>query len=111
MATTTMTPLRTFFAAFLLVSLLIAGGLSYWASSAPDGLEKVAADHGISEAEKPHHLEGSPLAGYAIEGVSSPWASGALAGVGGVLLTLAVGGGLFALVRRREPAGAAVGDG
>ena len=36
---------RKFYASALLISALLAGGLSFYASSSPDGLEKVAEIH------------------------------------------------------------------
>nr|WP_244501251.1 PDGLE domain-containing protein [Streptomyces sp. TP-A0874] len=85
----------------LLAALFFAGGLSYYASASPDGLEKVAADHGIDRMEKEHAAEGSPLADYELSSVGNSRLSGGLAGVIGVGATLAVGSGLFWVVRRR----------
>jgi PDGLE domain len=85
----------------LVVALLLAGLVSYYASSSPDGLEKVAADKGISAQERRHHLADSPLGDYGVHGVNDARLSGGLAGVIGVGVTLALGGGLFWLVRRR----------
>ena len=47
---------RKFFASFLLVSALLAGGASFYASSSPDGLEKVAEDVGFIETAEDHTL-------------------------------------------------------
>lgn len=90
-----------FLAAGLLVTLLVAGGLSRYASSAPDGLDRVARDTGIAKAEKRHAQDGSPFAGYTADWLPDGPLAGAVAGVGGVLVTLALAGGVFALVRRR----------
>ena len=49
-------------AAGLVLSLLLAGGASYYASSQPDGLEKVAGDIGFIETAKDHSLADSALA-------------------------------------------------
>ncbi len=100
-----------FLVGFLIVALLVAGGLSYFASSSPDGLDSVAlAGCEVGEDGEPvggrclaqnaqeHGLAGSPLADYAVGGVEG---SVGLAGVLGVLLTLAVAGGLFWLLRSR----------
>ena len=38
---------RKFFASALLVSAVLAGGASFYASSSHDGLEKVAEDVGV----------------------------------------------------------------
>lgn len=85
----------------LVVALLLAGVVSYWASSAPDGLNKVAADTGFGEQEKQHGLDDSPFAGYGTKGLGDGFASGAVAGVAGVGITLALAGGLTLVLRRR----------
>jgi hypothetical protein len=92
---------KRFFIGFLLVSLVLAGVVSYYASSSPDGLEKVAADKGISAKEKDHSLKDSPFGDYGVKGVENARLSGGLSGVIGVGLVLLVGGGLFWGVRRR----------
>lgn len=89
----------------LLVALLLAGVVSYWASSSPDGLEKVATDTGFGAQEKDHGLDGSPFAGYGTKGLGEGFASGAVAGVAGVAITLALAGGLTLVLRRRAAAG------
>ncbi|GAA2114189.1 PDGLE domain-containing protein [Actinomadura alba] len=93
---------RRFLTAGLLVALVLAGILSYYASSKPDGLEKVAADKGINAKEEDHAFADSPLGDYGVKGVDHGRLSGGLAGVIGVGVTLALGGGLFWVVRRRD---------
>lgn len=103
---------RRFWVAFLAVTLAIAGGLSYLASSSPDGLdsatlrgcEVVEVDGAeeltgqcIAQSATGHPVAASPLADYAILGADG---SGGLAGIIGALLTLAVAGGLFWLIAR-----------
>lgn len=103
-----------FFAGFLIVALILAGGISSFASSSPDGLdaatlkgcETVRTDAGeeltgdcIAQHAKEHPLEQGPLAGYAVDGDDSYTG---LAGVVGVVATLAVAGGLFWVLRRRS---------
>ncbi|MGW5261508.1 energy-coupling factor ABC transporter permease [Microbispora sp. NPDC004025] len=85
-----------------LVAVLLAGVFSFYASGDPDGLEKVAADKGLSAQEKPHAVENGPLADYAVKGVEDQRLSGGLAGVAGVALTVAAGGGVFYVLRRRR---------
>lgn len=114
---------RTFFAVALLITLVLAGVVSMFASSSPDGLEKVAEDKGFSDTAQEHDLAGSPVAGYGVAGIENARVGGGLAGVLGVGATLAVGGGLFLVLRRRgmpsggpvdaagDRAGAADGDG
>ena len=86
----------------LLVALLLAAVVSFYASSSPDGLEKVATDQGISSSAKGHHLSDSPFAGYGTKGVDNPRLSNGLAGIAGVAITLALGTGLALAVRRRD---------
>ncbi len=67
-----------------LAALLAAALLSPWASSHPDGLERVALQYGfLPEATEPSL---APLAGYAIPIVENPALSTALAGLAGLLL-------------------------
>lgn len=101
-----MTRQRTFLAIGLLVALLLAGVVSGFASSSPDGLEKVAEDKGFIDTAQDHGLADSPVADYGVAGVENARLSGGLAGVIGVLGTLAVGGGLFVVLRRRGDASA-----
>jgi PDGLE domain len=91
---------------FLIAGLLLAIGLalvvSPFASSSPDGLEKVATDKGFLETAKDHLFADSPLADYAVKGVDNERLSTGLSGLIGVLITFGVGWGLFALVRGRR---------
>ncbi|MFN8075536.1 MAG: PDGLE domain-containing protein [Kineosporiaceae bacterium] len=96
-----MTRTRVFFACGLLLALFLAGVVSNWASSDPDGLDKVGRDLGFSSSATTHASDGSPLAGYSTKGVEHPWLSTAVSGVTGVAITLAIGGGLFLVLRRR----------
>ncbi len=84
----------------LALSLALAGGLSYYASSHPDGLEKVAGDIGFLDTAKESAVEDSPLAGYGVAGVENERISGGLAGVIGVASTAAISFGLFYALRR-----------
>ncbi|TJZ41467.1 cobalt ABC transporter permease [Streptomyces piniterrae] len=88
-------------------ALVCAGGVSYYASADPDGLEKVAHDQGIDAKAKDHAAKDSPLADYGVKDIGDPRLSGGLAGVIGVGATLAVGTGVFVVVRRRKSAGTA----
>ena len=92
---------RRFFAAFLLVALLVAGVASYYASSHPDGLNFVAQEQGFSEKEKQSPTADGPLAGYSTKGIDDERLSGGVAGVAGCVLVLAIGSGLFWVLRRR----------
>ena len=91
---------------FLLGGLLLAVGLalvvSGFASSSPDGLERVAGDKGFLETARDHLFADGPLAGYAVKGVGNQRLSTGLSGLLGVLVTFGIGLLLFALVRTRR---------
>jgi hypothetical protein len=84
----------------LALSLVLAGGISYYASSQPDGFEKSAGEIGFLDTQKDSPLAGSPLAEYKIEGVENERLSGGLAGVVGVAATAAISFGIFYGLRR-----------
>jgi hypothetical protein len=91
--------LRLFLLSGLLVALGLAMLVSGFASSAPDGLNKVAEDHGIAGYAKQHLFENGPLAGYAVKGVGNDRLGTAISGLIGVLVTFGIGLALFALLR------------
>ncbi|MFI0788541.1 energy-coupling factor ABC transporter permease [Streptomyces lydicus] len=95
---------RRVWLAGLAAALVCAGGVSYYASASPDGLEKVAHDQGIDAKAKDHAAKDSPLADYSVKDITDPRLSGGLAGVIGVGATLAVGTGVFVVLRRRRNA-------
>lgn len=76
-----------------LVCLVLAGVVSAWASSSPDGLEYVAGQLGFEHAATKHAAGTSPVAGYAVGAVGQgPLATGlaGLIGVGVVALIMAL---------------------
>jgi cobalt/nickel transport protein len=113
--TTAASPRWKFWAGFLIVTLLIAGGVSYLASSSPDGLDsatlqgcEVVDNNGtdeltgscIAQHAADHHMASSPLADYSILGGEN---TGGIAGIIGVVITLAAAGALFwAIARSRS---------
>jgi cobalt/nickel transport system permease protein len=86
----------------LVTSLVLAGFVNFYASASPDGLEKVAADHGIDKKTQEHAAAGTPLADYGVKDVGNARLSGGLAGVIGVGVTVVAGGTIFRAVRRRR---------
>ena len=88
-------------AGVLLVALALAGIVSFYADSNPDGLNKVAQDKGFSKTEKDHATADGPFAGYGASFISDERLSGGVAGVVGVLVVLTLAGGLALVVRRR----------
>jgi cobalt/nickel transport system permease protein len=95
---------RGLFLVGFVITVLIAGVASGYASDAPDGLEKTAADHGVPAAERPEPPHDSPLTDYRMPGVDNPRLATGLAGAAGAAITLLVGGGAFLLVRRARRA-------
>jgi cobalt/nickel transport protein len=91
---------KAFVVAGLLLALVLAGGVSYFASGSPDGLNRVAEDHGFDATARDSATAGSPLADYGVAGVDNPVLSGALAGVAGVLIVVALSTVLAYAVRR-----------
>jgi len=75
----------------LLAALVLAGVVSRFASSHPDGLTKVSEDKGFAHTEKSRD---SLIGDY-----------GSLTGIVGVLVVLGVAGGVTYAVRRRHPDG------
>lgn len=92
---------RRFYVGFLVVALLVAGVVSFYASAHPDGLEHVAASTGFLETADEHAAADGPLADYAVKGVDDARLSGGLAGIIGVGVTLLLTAALTWLVRRR----------
>ena len=84
----------------LVLSLVLAGGLSYYASSEPDGFEKSAGEIGFLDTAEDSPLADSPLADYGVGGVENERLSGGLAGVIGVASTAAISFGIFYTLRR-----------
>jgi cobalt/nickel transport system permease protein len=95
---------RTLWITGLVTSLVLAGFVSFYASAAPDGLEKVARDKGIDRKTEEHAAADSPLADYGVRAVSDARLSGGLAGVIGVGVTVVAGSTVFWAVRRRRTA-------
>ncbi|MEV8595285.1 energy-coupling factor ABC transporter permease [Streptomyces sp. NPDC052012] len=96
---------RRVWIAGLVTSLVLAGFVSFYASADPDGLEKVATDHGIDKKAEEHAYADSPLADYGVKDVDDARLSGGLAGVIGVGVTVVAGTGVFWAVRRRRTGG------
>jgi hypothetical protein len=92
------------------VAAVIAGVVSYFASSAPDGLEKFQEDQGAAAPAYPT-VEAPPIAfqEYNFNGLGEGFWANAVAGVVGIGLVLGILLGVGRLLRRRCPV-APVGD-
>jgi cobalt/nickel transport protein len=100
----------SFWIAFVAATFVIAGVVSYFASSSPDGLDsatlqgcqvtetgEVLTGDCIAQHASEHPLATSPLADYAVGGQDG---TGGIAGIIGVLVTIAVAGSAFWLIAR-----------
>lgn len=92
---------KTFLISGFLISLFLAGVISFYASSSPDGLEKVAGDIGFIESAQEHVNADGLLADYGVKGVDNERASVGLAGVIGVIGTALIAGVLFRFISRK----------
>jgi cobalt/nickel transport protein len=101
----------------LLVALVLAGVVSSFASSSPDGLDAAALQgctvdnqgaitggECMAQQAQGHQMADSPLANYGFRGIDNRLLSTGLSGVAGVLLTFGIGAGIFWAVKRRAPA-------
>ena len=92
---------RKFYISGFILSLFLAGVVSFYASSSPDGLEKVAEDVGFIETAKDHTFVDFTLSDYGIAGLENARLSVGFAGLIGVVVTALVALGLFMLIRKK----------
>jgi cobalt/nickel transport system permease protein len=87
----------------VVVSLCLAFAVAPHASPHPDGLERVAADHGFAGAGRVDAFQqAAPLPDYAFPGVGDAGLATGVAGIVGTLAVLALGTGAGAALRRRS---------
>lgn len=80
----------------------LATAVSPFASSSPDGLEKVAQDKGFADAARLHAVqEDAPIPDYAFPGIDDARVATGVAGFAGTLGVFALGSGLAWALRRR----------
>ena len=91
-----------FYLTFFASALVLAAVVSFYASSSPDGLEKVAGEIGFAESAKEHANSDFALADYGVAGVDNERFSVGIAGAIGVVATGAVATGLFLVLRRKK---------
>jgi hypothetical protein len=101
-------PMRTFLWIGMAVSLALAGGVSYFASAHPDGLEWAAHKIGILESveEVDPTWQSAPMPDYTTPGVDEEsHLSTMVAGLVGTLVMFGAGCGLGLMLRKRRPPG------
>jgi cobalt/nickel transport protein len=94
---------KKFYLVFLLVTIGLAGIVSFYASSSPDGLEKVAEDVGFIETAKDHSLDNSALADYGVAGIENERLSVGIAGIIGVIATGVLMYLIIKFISRKKP--------
>jgi cobalt/nickel transport protein len=82
--------MKKFWLVTLVMCLFIAAVLSLFASPEPDGLERVAEDHGFLELGEGQGIFESPMPDYAVPWVEDDALAGSLAGISGTFLVLGV---------------------
>jgi hypothetical protein len=88
----------------LAVAVALALFVSPYASSSPDGLERVAGDKGFGETAQVRAIqERSPIPDYGFPGIADERLATSVAGFVGTLGVFAVGYGIAYAVRRRDP--------
>jgi hypothetical protein len=91
---------------FTILALALAIGLataaSPFASSSPDGLERVAGDEAfLDQGRLANVQEDAPVPDYAFPGIGDPRLATGMAGFAGTLFVFALAGGVALVVRRR----------
>jgi cobalt/nickel transport protein len=79
--------LKNFYLTFFFVALFLAGVISFYASSSPDGLEKVAEEIGFIDTAKDSAVANSPLSDYGVVGIANERLSVGISGIIGVIIT------------------------
>lgn len=84
---------------WLLAALILAFFISPFASSSPDGLEKVAKDKGFLEKGEVEPAVNSPVPDYAWPGINHEGTATSLAGVFGTLVVFGLAYGIGAIIK------------
>lgn len=87
----------------LILALVVAACLAPFASSSPDGLEKVAHDLGFIEKGAGDPYIQSPVPDYTFPGIKNPGLATAAAGVVGTAATFGVMYALAKAMKRKSP--------
>jgi cobalt/nickel transport protein len=86
----------------LIIALFLAGIISMFASSFPDGLEKVAENLGFLEKGEIEPSIKSPVPDYAIPGIKNEKLATSIAGIAGTLVVFGLGYGIAFILKRRD---------
>ncbi len=94
--------MKRFFIIFFAISIILAFFLSPFASSSPDGLERVAEDKGFIHKAEEKVVLNSPIPDYSIPAVKNEILSTSLSGLIGTIITLSVSFGIGYIVIKRR---------
>ena len=83
------------------VALFLAGVISFYASSSPDGLEKVAEEIGFIDTAQDSAVANSPFSDYGVIGVANERLSVGISGIVGVIVTAFVAIYLFKYLSKK----------
>jgi cobalt/nickel transport protein len=86
----------------LLLCSALALGISPWASSSPDGLEKVAQDQKFLDKGEGEPFLNSPLPDYLFPGIINQQLAAGLAGLIGLAGAFCAAYGLALLLRKKD---------
>jgi len=86
----------------VVLALFLAGIISMFASPLPDGLEKVAENHGFLEKGEGEPPIKSPVPDYAWPGLKNEKLATSIAGIAGTLVVFGLGYGIAFLLKRKD---------
>lgn len=86
----------------LIIAFIVASFLAPFASSNPDGLEKVAHDLGFIEKGEGDPVIQSPVPDYTFPGIENQGLATAMAGIAGTAVTFGAAYGLAKLMKRNK---------
>jgi cobalt/nickel transport protein len=86
----------------LMIALSVALLISPFASSFPDGLERIAQDHGFTDKGEGPPVFPSPVPDYAIPGLKSRELATSIGGFLGTLAIFGIAYGVAAFIKRRK---------
>ncbi|MFH1787765.1 MAG: PDGLE domain-containing protein [Candidatus Altiarchaeota archaeon] len=84
----------------LITSLVMATVVSLFASSSPDGLERVAEDLGFIEHGEGHEVVSAPMPDYAIPGIDNEIVAASLAGFSGTAIMFLLAYGIGSILKK-----------
>lgn len=97
--------MRRFTLLALALAIVLGAAFSPFASSAPDGLEKVAVEQGFGDRARLAPVqERAPAHDYALPGIANARLATGLAGLAGVIGVFLLGAGVVAAIRRPRAA-------